>query len=211
MKNTDKIILLVRSVFQERYLSGNAIAKNLSIVAEVMIKPVEIQPTLATYIDILHEKLFMEKMSGKPNFSSQYSLVDVNNIPTNIIESDIEIHFRWLPMEVEKSLLIRNIIRDNELNIIPRGIKIIRPYMWMCANTLSFMDFADFSSSVAVSSLMFCPKSVVVSVTDWVKFSITLFFLPHWCCRICVQITGWNQQTRKQWHQDNNRHYYQLS
>ena len=129
MKNTDKIILLVRSVFQERYLSGNAIAKNLSIVAEVMIKPVEIQPTLATYIDILHEKLFMEKMSGKPNFSSQYSLVDVNNIPTNIIESDIEIHFRWLPMEVEKSLLIRNIIRDNELNIIPRGIKIIRPYM----------------------------------------------------------------------------------
>ena len=105
-KNMDRAIVLVRLVSQERYLSGNyAIAKNLSIVAEHKIRPVEIQPTFITYMDSLHSVLFIEKMSGKFNFSFQYSLVDVTNIPTNMMESDTEMHFKWLPMEVEKALL----------------------------------------------------------------------------------------------------------
>ena len=60
MSKTERMILLVRCVFQERYFSGNAIAKNLSIVAEHKIKPVEKNPTPATYGEILHEILFNE-------------------------------------------------------------------------------------------------------------------------------------------------------
>ena len=94
MSKTERMILLVRCVLQERYFSGNAIAKNLSIVAEHKIKPVEKNPTPATYGEILHEILFNESISGKFIFSSQYSSEDVNTMPIKRIETVIEMHFK---------------------------------------------------------------------------------------------------------------------
>ena len=60
MMKTDRMILLMHSVFQERYLRGNAIAKNLYTVAELMIKPEDRTPRTFTNVNILHETLFKE-------------------------------------------------------------------------------------------------------------------------------------------------------
>ena len=174
MSNIDRMMLLVRSVFQERYFSGNAIAKNLSIVAEHKIKSVKKTPHLPhmekSYMKYCSTRAYLENLFFSPNFHQR----DVNTMPIKRIESVIEMHFKWLPMEEEKAWLFWKIIKDMELKKnIPMGIKVIKPYKWIRETTLSSMDFVAFPSSVVISSLMCCPRAVVVSLMFSVKFFIT--------------------------------------